>query len=77
MGFADQIKAFTGKVNDALDAKKLDTESDAKKILLETLGEDASLIESISLDADVGKFYDVVAPEHVVAKLRAANLLRT
>jgi hypothetical protein len=43
----------------------------------EVLGEDASLIESISLDANSGKFHCVIAPENVLAKLREADLLKT
>lgn len=76
MGFADDINKFSNKVNEAMEAKKREVGENAKKVLADVLGEDASLIESISLDADIGKFHSVVAPEKVIAKLREANLLK-
>jgi len=76
MGFEDQIKAFTDKSKEVMEAKKLEVESSAKKALHDLLGDDVSQIQSISLDTDIGKFHSVVAPESVLAKLRKANLLK-
>ncbi|OGS98228.1 MAG: hypothetical protein A3F73_01855 [Gallionellales bacterium RIFCSPLOWO2_12_FULL_59_22] len=76
MGFEDQIKAFADKAKEAMEAKKLEVENNAKKALHDLLGEDVSKIQSISLDADIGKFHSVVAPESILAKLREANLLK-
>lgn len=76
MGFEDQIKAFGDKAKEAMEAKKREVESNAKKVLHDLLGDDVSQIQSISLDADIGKFHSVVAPESILAKLREANLLK-
>lgn len=76
MGFEDQIKAFGDKAKKAMEAKKREVENNAKKILDDLLGEEVSQIQSISLDADIGKFHSVVAPESILAKLREANLLK-
>lgn len=73
MGFGDQIKVFAEKAKSDIEAKKVEAESNAKKALVDLLGEDASQIESISLNLDTGKFHSVVAPENVIAKLRDAN----
>jgi hypothetical protein len=76
MSFKDQIRTFCTKANEALEAKKREVENNAKKVLHDLLGDEVSQIQSISLDADVGKFHSVVAPERVLAKLREANLLK-
>lgn len=75
MGFGDQIKAFAEKAKSNIEAKQAEAESNAKKALLDLLGEEASQIESISLNLDTGKFHSVVAPENIITKLRDANLL--
>lgn len=77
MGFKDQIKAFNDKAKEAMEAKKHEVESNAKKALHDLLGDEVSQIQSISLDADIGKFHSVVAPESILAKLREANLLKS
>ncbi|MER0215642.1 MAG: hypothetical protein DU481_05460 [Nitrosomonas sp.] len=77
MGFEDQIKAFNDKAKEAMEAKKREVESNAKKALHDLLGDEVSQIQSISLDADIGKFHSVVAPESILAKLREANLLKS
>ena len=76
MGFEDQIKAFGDNAKEAMEAKKREVESNAKKVLHDLLGDDVSQIQSISLDADIGKFHSVVAPESILAKLCEANLLK-
>lgn len=76
MGFADQVKAFTAEATAAIEVKQEELRVNAERVLHETLGPDVSKVESIRLDADVGKFHSVVAPDDVIAKLRAANLLR-
>lgn len=76
MGFEDQIKAFTDKTKKEMDEKVLEVEENAKKALHDLLGEEISQIQSISLDADIGKFHSVDAPESVLAKLREADLLK-
>lgn len=76
MEFDDQIKAFGNKAKEAMETKKREVENNAKKILHDLLGEEVSQIQSISLDADIGKFHSVVAPESILAKLREANLLK-
>ena len=76
MGFQDQIKAFGDKAKKAMETKKREVESNAKKVLHDLLGDEVSRIQSISLDADIGKFHSVVAPESILAKLREANLLK-
>ncbi len=76
MKFEDQIKAFTDKTKETLENKKQEIEENAKKVLHDLLGNDISQIQSISLDTDVGKFHNVVAPESVLSKLRNANLLK-
>lgn len=76
MGFEDQIKAFANNTKEAMETKRLEVENNAKKALHDLLGDDVSQIKSISLDADIGKFHSVVAPESVLAKLREAKLLK-
>ena len=74
MGFGDQINQF------AYDSKKkMDQvqKVNAHKGLREILGNDYPLLKSIRLDADVGKFYAVDAPEEVIEKIRAAGLLKS
>jgi len=76
MNFADQVKNFTDKAKVELEKAQQPAIENAKLRLAEILGEDAQLITSIKLDADVGKFYDVAAPSHVQEKLRASGLVR-
>lgn len=76
MGFEGQIKAFTDKAKEDLDAKVSEAEKNAKKVLHDLLGDEISQIQSISLDADIGKFHSVIAPESILAKLREADLLK-
>jgi hypothetical protein len=76
MSFADQVKAFADKAKAALDAKQKEVELNGKKVLQDLLGDEVSKIQSIRLDTDCGKFYDVVAPESIIAKLRAAGLMK-
>ena len=74
MGFSDQIKSFTEQAKSSLELKKAEVEANARKVLSELLGEDISKIESISLNADTGKFHSVAAPENIIQKLKDANL---
>jgi hypothetical protein len=76
MGFGDQIQKFGDGVMAQLDVKKKEAQVNAEERLRELLGEDVALIKSSSLDLDVGKFYAVDAPEAVIARIRAAGLLR-
>ena len=76
MSFSDDIKKFNETAKKAMEAKEREVQENAKKALIDVLGDDASLIEGISLDADTGKFHSVVAPERVLAKLHEANLLK-
>lgn len=76
MSFADDIKKFTSATLTKIE--KID-EAQKEKIaafLKEKLGDDAKLITSIKFDNDKLKFYDVEAPESVIAKLREAGYLR-
>ena len=74
MGFGDQIKQFAHDSKKKMD--QVQTEN-AHKRLREILGNDYPLLKSIRLDANVGKFYAVDAPEEVIEKIRAADLLKT
>jgi hypothetical protein len=75
MGFSDSVKDFTEKAKALLEERKARVTENAKKVLAETLGDDFSLVRSIALNAEVGKFYDIDATEHVIQKLRDANLV--
>lgn len=77
MGFGDQIKQFSSNAQKAMEQGKKQVEENAHKRLREILGADYSLIKSIRLDADVGKFDAVDAPKEVVEKIRAAGLLKS
>jgi len=77
MGFGDQIKQFADDSKKKMDQDHKQVEENAHKRLREILGDDYSLIKSIRLDADVGKFDAVDAPEEVVEKIRAAGLLKS
>jgi len=75
MGLPDSVKDFTEKAKALLDERVARVTENAKKVLAETLGDDVALVRSIVLNADVGKFYDIDAPEHVIQKLRDADLV--
>lgn len=77
MGFSDQIKQFADDTKKKIEQAYKQVEENAHNRLREILGDDYSLIKSIRLDADVGKFYAVDAPEDVIEKIRAAGLLRS
>ncbi len=76
MGFSNDIKKFTEKAKKELEVKRKEAEENAEVVLRELLGDDMLLIEEITLDTDVGKFYNVVAPQIVLDKLQEANLLK-
>lgn len=76
MSFADQVKSFTDKAKEKMEEAQKQVIENAKLRLVEILGKDAQLITSIKLDTDVGKFYDIAAPSHVLEKLRASGLVR-
>ena len=76
MSFADRVKGFTDKVKADIEHAQQRAIENGKLRLVEILGEDAQLITSLKLDTDVGKFYDITAPDHVVEKLRASGLVR-
>lgn len=76
MKFGDQIKNFAESAKEKIDAQVQDLEQRAKAKLHELLGDDVALVKSISLDADVGKFHLVDAPQSVVDRIRAAGLLK-
>lgn len=73
MGFADDIKKFSV---DALSKISQLQNEKIKAFLQEELGDEAKLITSIKFDNDKLKFYDIEAPESVIAKLRKAGHLR-
>ena len=76
MGFGDQIKKFANEAKAKLGEQVKEVEVNAKKRLDELLGDDVSLIKSIRLDADVGKFHAIDAPQSVIDRLRAAGFLK-
>jgi hypothetical protein len=76
MAFGDQIKRFTENAKQQMDAQKKQVEQNAKRRLVEILGDDVALIKSIALDADVGKFYNIDAPQEVVDRLRSAGVVK-
>ncbi|MCE3606565.1 hypothetical protein LXA47_23600 [Massilia sp. P8910] len=76
MGFADEVKKFTGTAKAKLVDAQKQVEMNAKQRLLEVLGDDVGLIKSIKLDMDVGKFYEIDAPVEVVERLRAADVVK-
>jgi hypothetical protein len=76
MGFSDSIKAFIeNEAKPAMDRQVERVKENAREVLAETLGEDFALVRKIYINADIGKFYDIEAPEHVIQKLRDANLV--
>ncbi len=76
MSFSDQIKRFADDTKAKLGDVVKQVEANAQKRLREVLGDDVSLIKSIRLDADVGKFHAIDAPQSVIDRLRAADLLK-
>lgn len=76
MSFSDQIKKFSDNAKNEIEKKKKEVEINARNRLQELLLDEAREIKSITLDADIGKFYDVDAPASVLEKLRKADLLR-
>lgn len=76
MSFSDQIKKFSDNAKNEIEKKKKEAETNARNRLQELLLEEVREIKSITLDADIGKFYDVDAPASVLEKLRKADLLK-
>lgn len=76
MSFSDQIKKFSDNAKNEIEKKKKEVEINARNRLQELLLDEVREIKSITLDADIGKFYDVDAPASVLEKLRKADLLR-
>lgn len=76
MDFGDQIKRFTENAKQQSEAQKKQVEQNAKQRLVEILGHDVALIKSIALDADIGKFYNIDAPQEVVDQLRIAGVVK-
>lgn len=76
MGFGDQIKQFADNQKKELEQARKQVGVNAEERLRQLLGADFKLVKNIKLDADVGKFYDVDAPEAIVKKIRAAGLLK-
>ncbi len=76
MGFGDQVKNFVDKTKAQLDEAQQQVAANAKQRLAEILDDEAVLITSIKLDADLGKFYDIEAPTEIIARLRAAGVVK-
>lgn len=76
MSFSDQIKKFSDNAKNEIEKKRKEVEINARNRLQELLLDEVREIKSITLDADIGKFYDVDAPASILEKLRKADLLR-
>ncbi|WP_343741655.1 hypothetical protein [Herbaspirillum huttiense] len=76
MALTKGIEEFVALQNQEFEEAKNHLQQAAKDRLLEVLDEDISLIESIALDADVGKFLEIKAPQEIIERLRAADLVR-
>ena len=74
MALSNQVEPLSEGSKD-LEAERHRVEENAKQALVDALGGDVSLIRTITLNADTGKFNRALAPEHVLFKLKAANLL--
>jgi hypothetical protein len=76
MSFSNDIKKFAINARDKI--KEMEDEQKRKiaAFLKDKLGEEAKLVASIKFDNEKLKFYDVEAPESVIAKLRKAGYLR-
>jgi len=77
MGFGNSVKQFADKAKAQMREAQAQDEARALAALKSTLGEDINLITEVpKYDLERGKFYDVQAPDSVLAKLRVAGLLR-
>lgn len=76
MSFSSDIKKFSTKVSSMVDVVEKEQQSKITSFLKDFLGDEYSSIKSISFDNDLLKFYDVIAPETVIEKLKKANYLR-
>lgn len=76
MSFSSDIKKFSTKVSFMVDVVEKEQQSKITSFLKDFLGDEYSSIKSISFDNDLLKFYDVIAPETVIEKLKKANYLR-
>jgi len=76
MSFSDQISKFSDNAKNEIEKKRKEVEINARNRLQELLLDEVREIKSITLDADIGKFYDVDAPASILEKLRKADLLR-
>jgi hypothetical protein len=76
MGFADDVKKWTGGAKANIDAAVKQDVQNAGVVLERVLGEDAKKITGGAYDVSAGKFYGVVAPPDVLERMRKANLLK-
>lgn len=76
MAFGDQVKRFTEKAKLQLEDVKKQVEANAKQRLVDILGDDVGRIRGIKLDTDIGKFYDIDAPEEIIERLRSSGVVK-
>lgn len=76
MGFADDVKRWANDTKVKIDQAVERNIQNAGALLEQILGEDAKKITKGAYDVASGRFYDVVAPDEVLRKMREANLLR-
>ena len=76
MTMSKGINEFVERQKLQLEEQQRQLQETAKQRLFEVLGNDVGLVKGIALDADVGKFFDIDAPQEVVDRLRAAGLVR-
>lgn len=77
MGFSKSVKQFADRAKAKMHEAQAEGEARALEALKSTLGEDVNLLTAApKYDLTRGKFYDVQAPDSVLAKLRAAGLLQ-
>lgn len=76
MGFSDEIKKFSLDTSAKIKTMQDAQEEKITAFLKEKLGDDSKLITARKFDNEKLKFYDVEAPESVIAKLREAGYLR-
>lgn len=76
MSFSGDINNFVSKAKLSLEKMQKEQEEKIHAFLQEKLGEEYKDITSIKFDNDALKFYDVVATESVIKKLREGDFLR-
>jgi hypothetical protein len=73
MSFSKDIEKFTAKAKSDIDAAQKEP---IIQFLTDFLGDDFSKVEHIEFDSDTSKFFNLKAPEEIIAKFKDKDYLK-